>query len=925
MRNPYISDNRNNNDPPESASFPFERIEENRIFEERTTAGNMMVSGQKLSAWVAEIDGEAAVAATSLFNTRTDAIASADIPATQLALRTAGYSAVGDGGAGLYKRMATAPSDPSNAGYFRSVDRFTSAGVEDATNGGYWSLVPEGGVRVWLEQFGGKGDTSTLDAGVGTDNSTPMTHAMNYLRLDPFGVAHAGGSAWIMVGAGKFYFSQPITLNKTTHIEGHTATNSPSSGIRTAFIWPAGTSGIIGLPPTTVITNGSTFRHLWLHCRGHGGQTTKHGIDMNCKMHIDHCTIYGFGGNGVNIFGDVSGGSNCNQSTVSYCSINENAGHGVRCQGGDSNACVGYFLNLNGNGGYGIYDASFLGNTWIGCHTDGNANAYYLGGVSQRSVIIGCYAEGNQGLSYAGSLSMWFGGLHQNGIDIQAGSNVWVNNTISGGHVLGGGDDITVTVRQEDNSIWEILTPGPEFKLKYVPNNGMVWAVGESLDWAFAISSGEGTNFQNGRGELVSHNRFHLPTGLYLGGPDAGLTGCRLFAGFTPSSWTTTVIRPDSYARGDILLNREPSVSTNTGYVCTTAGGIASAWVAGTSSYVYYGDAPKQSTFIKNAAGRYYRCTGTGAGVTANEPVHTVGTVTEADGYSWLWITDTTAVFKRWGAVMGERTLTGSDDPIFNTLQTWNNAATTFRGFKQNITMTAAATASMLMDLQVDSATKFNVSRYGGMTVTTGSLTSTEGSKPVLAGTQTWNDAGTTFRGIDLNITNTASAAASKMLDLRVAGSTKFNVDTTGAIDIATGTLTTASNPVLSATQTWNDGAVAFKGIELNITNTASAATAKLLDLQVAGTTKFNADVDGDVAAAGVVTAKSATATTAGGVQAIGLGTTAALGIYYGSGAPTISAGKGSLYLRSDGSGVSDRMYVNTDAGTTWTAVTTAA
>lgn len=54
-------------------------------------------------------------------------------------------------------------------------------------------------------------------------------------------------------------------------------------------------------------------------------------------------------------------------------------------------------------------------------------------------------------------------------------------------------------------------------------------------------------------------------------------------------------------------------------------------------------------------------------------------------------------------------------------------------------------------------------------------------------------------------------------------------------------------------------------------------------------------------------------------------GTTDGFGVYYGSGAPTVTAAKGSLYLRSDGSSVSTRMYVNTDAGTTWTAVTTAA
>lgn len=74
-----------------------------------------------------------------------------------------------------------------------------------------------------------------------------------------------------------------------------------------------------------------------------------------------------------------------------------------------------------------------------------------------------------------------------------------------------------------------------------------------------------------------------------------------------------------------------------------------------------------------------------------------------------------------------------------------------------------------------------------------------------------------------------------------------------------------------------------------------------------------------------IITAKYTTATTAGGVQAIGLGTAAALGIYYGSGAPTVSAAKGSLYLRSDGSGTNDRAYINTNGSTTWTALVTVA
>lgn len=75
----------------------------------------------------------------------------------------------------------------------------------------------------------------------------------------------------------------------------------------------------------------------------------------------------------------------------------------------------------------------------------------------------------------------------------------------------------------------------------------------------------------------------------------------------------------------------------------------------------------------------------------------------------------------------------------------------------------------------------------------------------------------------------------------------------------------------------------------------------------------------------GVTTVAASTAVTAGGALGLQLGTANVAGIYFGSGAPTISAPQGSLYLRTDGSSVSTRLYVNTNGATTWTNVTTAA
>lgn len=77
----------------------------------------------------------------------------------------------------------------------------------------------------------------------------------------------------------------------------------------------------------------------------------------------------------------------------------------------------------------------------------------------------------------------------------------------------------------------------------------------------------------------------------------------------------------------------------------------------------------------------------------------------------------------------------------------------------------------------------------------------------------------------------------------------------------------------------------------------------------------------------GSLTAHNATAIPAGGTAGAGvmLSSASNFGVFFGSGAPTLSAAKGSLYLRSDGSTTNDRAYINTNGSTTWTALTTVA
>lgn len=85
-------------------------------------------------------------------------------------------------------------------------------------------------------------------------------------------------------------------------------------------------------------------------------------------------------------------------------------------------------------------------------------------------------------------------------------------------------------------------------------------------------------------------------------------------------------------------------------------------------------------------------------------------------------------------------------------------------------------------------------------------------------------------------------------------GSTIPSPTFTGSSTFTGGTVVVDS-PVISATQTWNDGGVTFTGWKLNVTNTASAAASLLVDLQIGGSSRFSIRADGLLTTASGITA----------------------------------------------------------------------
>ena len=106
-----------------------------------------------------------------------------------------------------------------------------------------------------------------------------------------------------------------------------------------------------------------------------------HGVQMRWTFNkMENVFVRGFSGNGIEIGGSTPY-SGSNHWSLINCSSTNNKGHGLYVAGGDSSAGVAMRFNSSDNNKSGIWDGSFLGNTYIGCHTrDNNQNNLTSGG-----------------------------------------------------------------------------------------------------------------------------------------------------------------------------------------------------------------------------------------------------------------------------------------------------------------------------------------------------------------------------------------------------------------------------------------------------------------------------------------------------------------------------------------------------------------
>lgn len=299
---------------------------------------------------------------------------------------------------------------------------------------------------------------------------------------------------------------------------------------------------------------------------------------------VRNCWCRAWKRDGIRIRADVGGGGalegNANLWRLEHCYLVGNGANGLYTDGADANAGVALSVDATANGEWGIYDSSFLGNTYIACHTSGNVTGpYKTDSVTGANLFLGCYQEGSLGLTSLVSPTVVLGGNLPSDGNLSAASTAFL---------LGPGISFRAQLQAQNTTGAASVSSG----LVLNDTTLTAFTFGSSDEHAAMKSNQLQYDSVNKWWSLINSGS---STRRYIRFPSSGLTlraAAPLFeqgiyiGGFTSALQHTTTgsAAPTSgtWVKGDRVLNNYTVKGTGTGiefWLCTLAG-TPGTWVA---------------------------------------------------------------------------------------------------------------------------------------------------------------------------------------------------------------------------------------------------------------------------------------------------------------------------------------------------------
>lgn len=266
--------------------------------------------------------------------------------------------------------------------------------------------------EVFAEDFGAVGYPPPAGATTAWPNPATMTDSGPMLQ--------SAIDAVPMDGTLRFQQCRYLT-NQTLVVSKPMTIQVTDSGDRVSYCGFAVKCGILGLH----LKASTTVRGLYLRANPRTSQCvadpSAHGILIEASSHLAGVSVYGFQGDGIRIDADVhrTPPTNANQWRIDGGTASQNAGVGLFVRGGDSNAGVAIRFSSVNNAVANYHDNSFLGNLYVGCHSDGSARSYESGwdnvngsrveNRNNHNIFLGSYEEDGT-VADLGANTIWIGG-----------------------------------------------------------------------------------------------------------------------------------------------------------------------------------------------------------------------------------------------------------------------------------------------------------------------------------------------------------------------------------------------------------------------------------------------------------------------------------------------------------------------------------